>query len=116
MVGYGSFIGRSWNCRRKVILNQGTVALAALFAFLVIRNTPPHFLPQPSLHQSSIYSVFSHGHKPHFDSDRFQWSAPGKAFVPFPLAAESSYSSPASQVLSALQTEGFRYNRPPPTI
>jgi|GEM_PF-4045420 len=90
------------------------VASAALFAFLVIRSAPPHFPFHFSIHHSSIKAVFHQGHRSHFDSDRFQWSAPAKAFLPFSLAAEPPYSNSVSRVWSALQTEGVRYNRPPP--
>jgi len=90
------------------------IALAAVFAFLAIRNVPPKFPQRPSIHHSSINAVFNHGHRPHFDSDRPQWSSPAKAFFPFSPAAESQDLNSASQGLSALRTKGFRYNRPPP--
>lgn len=116
MVGYVSVNEhpRNGKGREKMIWIRGMVALAALFAFLTIRNAPPHFPQQPSIHHTSVKAVFNAGHRPHFDSDRLQWSAPAKALLPFSLAAESLRLSPASQGLSVLQTKGFRYNRPPP--
>ena len=90
------------------------VASAALFAFLLIRNAPPHCPAQWSIHRSSIKAVFHQGHRPHFDSDRFDWSAPAKPFLPYLPGAESPYCNCVSRVASALQTEGIHYNRPPP--
>src|SRR5579864_424999 len=114
MVGFVSCSGHRRSGRRNPLLIRGVVALAALFAFLVIRNAPPHFVRQLSLHHSSIKTVFNHGPKPHFDFDRLPWSAPVKSFLPFTPAAESSDLSPTAQVLSGLQAKGFHYNRPPP--
>lgn len=90
------------------------VASAALFAFLVIRNAPPHCPPHLSIPRSSIKAALHQGHRPHFDSDRFEWSAPAKAFLPYSPGAESPCLNCVSQVASALQTEGTHYNRPPP--
>jgi hypothetical protein len=114
MVGFVSSSGRRRNSKRKALWIEGMVALAALFALLVIRSVPPHFSQHLSIHHPSVKAVFSLSHKPHFDSDRWQWSAPVKTLLPFPPAAESSDLRPACQMLPALQTEGFHYNRPPP--
>jgi hypothetical protein len=99
---------------RGVIWSQALFAFAALFALLVIRNIPPDFPNPPSLHHSSVTDVSNYGHRPHFDSDGLQWSAPVSHFLPIPPAAESAHLTPAPQLWSALQTKGFHYNRPPP--
>jgi hypothetical protein len=116
MVGYVSLNGhfRGGKRKGKAIGIREMIALAAVFAFLVIRNVPPNFPQRPSIHHSSISAVFNHGHRPHFDSDRLQWSSPAKMFFPFSPAGDAQDLNSASQVLSALQTKGFRYNRPPP--
>lgn len=116
MVGYVSLTGHSGGGKRKekAIWIRGMIALAAVFAFLVIRNSPPNFPQRLSIHQSSVTAVFNHGYRLHFDSDRLHWSSPAKTFFPFSPSARSQDLNSASQVLSALRTKGFRYNRPPP--
>src|SRR5450755_749522 len=94
--------------------SRAILAFAALFALLVIRTAPSDFPKPSSLHHSSINTVSSHDQRPNFDSEGLQWSAPVGHFLPFPPAAESAHLTPAPQRWSALQTKGFRYNRPPP--
>lgn len=100
--------------RHEAIWIQAFLAFTALFALLVARNVPPEFPKLPSLHYSSVIAVSNHGQRPHFDSDGSQWSAPVSVFLPFPPAAESTHLGVTPQLLSALQTKGFHYNRPPP--
>lgn len=114
IAGYMSLNGHTRSRRREAISFQSTLAFAALFAFLVIRNAPPDFPRPPSAHHSLITVVSNHSHRPHFDSDGLQWSAPVKVFLPFPPAAVSAHFTSSSQLLSTLQTKGFHYNRPPP--
>lgn len=93
---------------------RATVAIAALFAFLAIRNASPHFPRLPSLHHSAHNVPSNPGHRPHFDSERLQWSAPAGIFSPFPPVAISTQLIAFLQPPSKLQSKGFHYNRPPP--
>jgi hypothetical protein len=110
-VGYMSLNGDPRDRSRGT---RAILAFAALFALLVVRIAVPDFPKPPSLHHSSISTVSDHGQRPHFDSERLQWSAPVTHFLPFPPAFESAHLIPTSQLWSALQTKGFHYNRPPP--
>lgn len=106
--------GYNRRAKRKAIYFQLIAALMALFALLVMRNAPPEISQLPSLHHSSLRSVSNHGHRPHFDSDASQWSAPVSHFLPFPPVAESAHLAFSSQEFSSFQAKGFHYNRPPP--
>ena len=99
---------------RQAIGIQAIVACAALFALLAIRNVPPDFPQTPSLHHSSISAVSSHDQRPHFDSNGSQWSAPVSRFLQLPPTSDPAHLTPTRRLLSALQTKGFHYNRPPP--
>jgi len=94
--------------------SRSTIAMVALFALLVIRNASPHLPPLPSLHHSAHNVASNPAHRPHFDSERLQWSAPASIFLPFPLSAVATQLNATSQPYSKLQSKGFRYNRPPP--
>lgn len=93
---------------------HSTIAIVALFALLVIRSASPHFLHLPSLHLSARNVALNPGHRPHFDSERLQWSAPVSVFFSYPPAAVSTSLTASLQVSFKLRTKGFRYNRPPP--
>jgi hypothetical protein len=105
--------GHPLNLRREAIFGQAFLAFAALFALLAIRSAPPNF-PRTSLQHSSVNAISSHDERPRFDSSGAQWSAPVGHFLPFPPAADSAHLAPVPQLCSALQSKGFRYNRPPP--
>lgn len=92
---------------------RSTIAITALFGLLVIRSASPHF-PRPSFSLSARNVALNQGHRPHFDSERIQWSAPASVFFPYPPAAVTTHPSASLQSFSRLRTKGFRYNRPPP--
>lgn len=77
---------------------------------------PPDF-PEPlSLHRFLVSSISSHDQRPGFNAGGSGWSAPFSRFLPFPPVAVSAHLVATSQRWSALQTKGFRYNRPPPSF
>jgi hypothetical protein len=90
------------------------IAIAALFGLLAIRSASPHFPWLSSVHLSTRNVVLNQGHRPHFDSERIQWSAPARVFFFYAPAAVATKLSAFLEPSSKLQTKGFRYNRPPP--
>lgn len=102
---------RKWSA---VISLRATIAITALFGLLVIRSIAPHFPRLPSFHLSARNVALSQGHRPHFDSERIEWSAPANAFFPYPPAGVAAILTASLQPSSKLRTKGFRYNRPPP--
>lgn len=102
---------RKWS---PAISLRATIAITALFGLLVIRSASPQFPRLPSLHLSARNVALNQGHRPHFDSERIQWSAPASVFFPYPPAAVSTNLTVTLEPFSKLRTKGFRYNRPPP--
>jgi hypothetical protein len=97
----------------RTISKEVFFGIVAIFALLAARNVPPDF-PPVSSHDFSIRAVSSHDHRPHFDFNGLQWTAPVSVFLPLPPVAMSSRLAAVSQLVSTIQTKGFHYNRPPP--
>lgn len=87
-------------------------ALVVLSSLLVAQNVPPEF-PLASARQCSIGAVSTHCQTRRFDSDGSQWTAPVRASVNLPPTGRQE-SKVILQLLAAIQTKGFHFNRPPP--
>jgi hypothetical protein len=101
--------------RRSTICIRAFLAFTALFALLAARSVAPNF-PQLLSHHASISAASQHDQKPRFDCDGLQWVAPSGSFLLTPPAMETTSVRLESQLLSTLQTKGFHYNRPPPSV
>jgi hypothetical protein len=88
-------------------------AFVVLSSLLVVQNVPLEF-PSGSVGQCSIGAASPHGQTQRFDSDGLHWTASVGAFVIFPLT-ERLKCNFTQQLLAAIQTKGFHFNRPPPT-
>jgi hypothetical protein len=93
----------------------GTSAVAALLALLVAQNVFRQFPQASSSHHSSIRAIRADGPRTRFDCDGSQWSGPVDIALPFPPATEAAPLTFTPWLLSALQVEGFHYQRPPPS-
>src|SRR5579864_3218984 len=101
--------------RQAMLLLQTVLTFATIFTLLISRNTPPTFPRVPTL-SHSISAVLSPAHRPQFDSNGVQWSAPVDSSLLIPSSATSAHFNPACQRFSGIQTKGFHYNRPPPVL
>jgi hypothetical protein len=90
-----------------------TAPALVVLSLLVAQNVPLEF-PSASVVQCSISARSTHGQTQRFDSDGLQWTASVGAFVIFPLT-ERLKCNFTQQLLAAIQTKGFHFNRPPPT-
>jgi hypothetical protein len=87
-------------------------AVVILSSLLVAQNVPLEFR-SASVGQCSISAGSTHGQTQRFDSDGLQWTTPIGAFLILQSAGEVNWSFP-QQLLPAVQTKGFHFNRPPP--
>jgi hypothetical protein len=88
-------------------------AYVVLSSLLVAQNVPLEF-PSASVGQCSISAGSTIGQTQRFDSDGLQWTAPVGAFVILPPTGRVNWNF-TQQLLRAIQTKGFHFNRPPPT-
>jgi hypothetical protein len=91
-------------------------ALAVLLSLLVAQNVRLEFPQASSIRQCSITAGSAHYQIQRFYPAGAQGTAPVDAFVILPSTGNGSGSwNFIQQVFPAIQTKGFRFNRPPPT-
>jgi hypothetical protein len=93
-----------------------TVPAIVVLSLLVGQNVRIEFPQASSVRQCSISSGSAHGQTQRFYPDGVQWTAPVGTFVilPFRGAGSASWNF-IQRLFPAIQTKGFRFNRPPPT-
>jgi hypothetical protein len=94
---------------------ETTIAVAALFALLAVRNAEPEFSALNTTHYS-VVNAPSHDPKPRFNCDTEDWTLPVRGVLTLPTITESLRRPFAARFAPMLQTKGFPYNRPPPVI
>lgn len=87
-------------------------ALTLLSSVLVAQNSP-EFPQAASVRQSSISAGPVRCQTQRFDSDGLQWTAPLSNSVILPSARSANWNI-TEQLLPAIETKGFHFNRPPP--
>lgn len=87
--------------------------LLVLSSLVIAQNVSPELLG-PVARQSSISAGSIHCQTKRFDSDAVQWIAPVGVFGFLPSGWGANWAL-TRQLLPAIQTKGFHFNRPPPT-
>jgi hypothetical protein len=110
-------LGRNIGRRMSGTVWIATVsALLVLSTLLVAQNVPLEFPQAASGRQCLMSAGSTHCQTQRFYSDGVQWTAPVEAFVILPSARSGSGSwKRTQQFFPAIQTKGFRFNRPPPS-
>jgi hypothetical protein len=110
------FPGRDFAARaRKIHWIESVLAVAALVSLLAVRNTAPEFSALNTT-RNSIVNAPSHDLKPRFKCAAENWTVPVGSFLILPALTESLHLPLAPRFLFTLRTQGFRYNRPPPSV
>jgi hypothetical protein len=91
-----------------------TVPALVVFSLLVAENVRVEFPQPPSVTQYSIRAGSAHCQPQRFCPDGVQWTAPVGAFVILPTGGGSASGNFIQQLFRAMQTKGYRFNRPPP--
>lgn len=103
----------SSNSPFRISCAYAVIALAAVLGVIVARSVPPEFPSTPGL-SSSVHAVSSHPQRPRFNCSGSEWSMLASTAGLLPPNAESAIGPAIGASFCALQTKGFRYNRPPP--
>jgi hypothetical protein len=91
---------------------QTILASLVVFAVFAGRVAPSQFSDATS--GSSVSAATHHDQRLRFNQSSLSWSAPAPTFVLFPPIADRAHLASALQTVSALQTKGFHFTRPPP--